>query len=62
MPPSSQDIVKLITDDGWYFVEQKGSHMHYKHPTKTGRVTIPKGRKDLPIGTLKSILKQAGLD
>lgn len=62
MPPSSKEMVQRITEDGWYFVEQKGSHKHYKHPTKSGRVTIPDGRKDLPVGTLKSIIKQAGLE
>ena len=40
-----------------------GSHRIFLHPTKPGSVTIP-GRlgKDLPIGTWKSILRQAGLE
>lgn len=62
MPPSSDEMIKRITDDGWYFVKQKGSHKHYKHPTKAGKVTIPNGRESLPKGTLKSIIKQAGLE
>lgn len=62
MPPSSDEMIKQITEDGWYFVNQKGSHKHYKHPTKTGKVTIPSGREHLPIGTLKQIKKQAGLE
>ncbi|WP_323094676.1 type II toxin-antitoxin system HicA family toxin, partial [Aeromonas hydrophila] len=33
----------------------------FKHPTKKGRVTIPHPNKDLPKGTVKSILKQAGI-
>jgi hypothetical protein len=39
----------------------KGSHNHYKHPTKTGKVTIPKHGGDLDQKTVKSILEQAGL-
>lgn len=37
------------------------SHHHYKRPTKAGLVTIPHPKKDLKIGTVNSILKQAGL-
>ncbi|MEI7459642.1 MAG: type II toxin-antitoxin system HicA family toxin [Pirellula sp.] len=43
-------------------VAQKGSHRQYKHPTKTGRVTVAGHPKDdLAPGTLNSILWQAGL-
>jgi predicted RNA binding protein YcfA (HicA-like mRNA interferase family) len=35
-----RDVVKVIVGDGWYLVTTKGSHRQYKHPTKTGRVTI----------------------
>lgn len=62
MPPSSKEMIKRLTDDGWYRVGQTGSHIHFKHPTKKGRVTIQENRKDIPIGTLKSIIKRAELD
>jgi predicted RNA binding protein YcfA (HicA-like mRNA interferase family) len=42
-------------------VTQKGSHVQFRHPTKTGRVTVPHPERDIPIGTLKSIEKQSGL-
>ncbi|WP_027469196.1 type II toxin-antitoxin system HicA family toxin [Deefgea rivuli] len=58
---TSQEIIKMLTTDGWYLVATKGSHQQYKHPTKAGRVTVPHPKKDLPIGTVKSIKKQAGL-
>ncbi|MEF2806136.1 MAG: type II toxin-antitoxin system HicA family toxin [Massilistercora timonensis] len=48
-------------DDGWVFKTQTGSHRHYIHPSKPGKVTIPFHSKDLPKGTENSILKQAGL-
>nr|WP_304149108.1 type II toxin-antitoxin system HicA family toxin [Mitsuokella multacida] len=33
----------------------------FKHPKKKGRVTITHPRKDIPLGTFKSILAQAGI-
>ncbi|EPQ2216286.1 type II toxin-antitoxin system HicA family toxin [Acinetobacter baumannii] len=58
----SLDLIKMIEADGWYLVRVKGSHHHFKHPTKGGLVTIPHPKKELPSGTVKSILKQAGLN
>ncbi|MCL5769320.1 MULTISPECIES: type II toxin-antitoxin system HicA family toxin [Acinetobacter] len=58
----SLDLIKMIEADGWYEVRVKGSHHHFKHPTKEGLVTVPHPKKDLPIGTVNNILKQAGLN
>jgi len=58
---SSNEIIKLIEADGWYEISQRGSHKSFEHPHKTGKVTVPANRKDLPKGTEISILKQAGL-
>lgn len=55
------ELEKMIVADGWYHVATKGSHKHFKHPTKPGKVTIPQHRGDLDIKTARSILKQAGL-
>ena len=57
----SQDIIKALKSDGWRQVAQKGSHLQFKHQTKPGRVTVPHPKKDIPLGTLRSIEKQAGL-
>jgi predicted RNA binding protein YcfA (HicA-like mRNA interferase family) len=57
-----RETEKLIKKDGWFFIESDGSHYHYKHPFKKGKVTIPyHGSKDIKIETMNSILKQAGL-
>lgn len=58
---TSSEAIKLIQADGWYEVRCKGSHHQFKHPSKPGLVTIKHPSKDLPAGTLNSILKQAGL-
>jgi len=56
------EILRIIQDDGWFLVATRGSHRQYRHPTKTGRVTVPgKPSDDLAPGTLNSILKQSGL-
>jgi len=57
-----RDVIRMIEHDGWYLVATKGSHRQYKHPAKTGRVTIAgQPGHDLAPGTLNSVLKQAGL-
>jgi len=58
----SADIIQRLKNDGWFFHNARGSHHQFKHPTKKGKVTVPHPKKDIPIGTLKSILKQAGLE
>lgn len=57
-----KDLLNMIEEDGWALDRTKGSHRQYKHPTKTGLVTVA-GKKsaDVPKGTLNAILKQAGL-
>jgi predicted RNA binding protein YcfA (HicA-like mRNA interferase family) len=57
----SKSLLQMLHDDGWQIVRTKGSHHHLKHPVKPGLVTVPHPKKDLPLGTVRSILKQAGL-
>lgn len=57
----SREIIKRLKADGWFEVAHEESHKQFKHATKPGRVTVPVPRKDVPIGTLRSIEKQAGL-
>jgi predicted RNA binding protein YcfA (HicA-like mRNA interferase family) len=55
-------VVRMPEDDGWFLARTKGSHHQYKHPSKKGLVTVPgNGHDELALGTLNSILKQAGL-
>jgi predicted RNA binding protein YcfA (HicA-like mRNA interferase family) len=57
-----REILRELQDDGWILVRTRGSHRQYHHPTKPGTVTVA-GHPgvDVPPGTLRSILKQAGL-
>ncbi|NQT33554.1 type II toxin-antitoxin system HicA family toxin [bacterium] len=55
-----KEAIRLIIEDGWSQVKQRGSHRQFKHQFKSGRVTIAGHlNDDLPCGTLSSILKQA---
>lgn len=57
-----REVIKLIEEDGWYLVRIKGSHRQFKHLEKSGVVTISGNLgKDMPQGTLNSVLKQAQL-
>jgi predicted RNA binding protein YcfA (HicA-like mRNA interferase family) len=54
------EILRLLSDDGWVIVATRGSHRQFKHPSKSGRVTVPgKPSDELAPGTLNSIRKQA---
>ena len=61
MPITPTDMEREVLEAGWYKVDQKGSHRHYKQYTLPGKLTIPFHCKDLDIKTEKSIRKQAGL-
>jgi predicted RNA binding protein YcfA (HicA-like mRNA interferase family) len=58
---NSREVIRRLKDAGWSEVAQAGSHKQFKHPVKPGRVTVPFPKKDIPIGTLKSIEKQSGI-
>lgn len=58
---NSQKLIQMLEDDGWRQVRIKGSHHQFKHPTKPNLITVPHPKKDLPVGTFNSILKDAGL-
>ena len=54
-------VLKMLHEDGWYLVTTRGSHRQFKHPEKSGLVTVAgKPNDDLAAGTLTSIFKQAG--
>jgi len=56
----SRDVIKELKKDGWYEVNQVGSHKQFKHGTKKGRVTVPHPNRDIPIGTLRASRNRRG--
>ena len=61
MPKRPRELEKELFKDGWIFKNQEGSHRHYIHPSKPGKVTIPFHNKELTKGVEQSIRKEAGL-
>lgn len=59
---NSREIMKILEKDGWKLDRTKGSHNVFKHPTKPGHVLVPHPKKDFPLGTLRSIFKQASIE
>jgi len=60
---SSNQVIKILLQHGFVFISQKGSHIKYRkvgNPTLT--VIVPAERKQIPVGTFNSIVRQSGLD
>lgn len=58
---SSDDIIKVLHRKGFVFISQKGSHMKFQKTNPSLTVIVPAGRKEIPIGTFRSILRQSKL-
>lgn len=41
----SSEIIKMLEEDGWYWTKTVGSHHHFKHPSKSGKVTVKHPKK-----------------
>lgn len=59
---SSRELIRILSEDGWEVARVSGSHFQFRHPQKPGKVTVPHPRKSLPVKTVRSILKQAGIE
>ncbi|WP_461393155.1 type II toxin-antitoxin system HicA family toxin [Deferrisoma sp.] len=57
---SSEEVIRRLRREGWVLHHVKGSHHQFKHPEKPGKITVPHPKRDLPVGTLRSIFRQAG--
>ena len=56
---SSKEIIKVLIDNGFLFVSQKGSHCKYRNNNRV--VIVPHPKKEIPVGTFRSIVRQSGL-
>ncbi|MFT0532254.1 type II toxin-antitoxin system HicA family toxin [Castellaniella hirudinis] len=57
----SKELTKLLERSGWILRGVKGSHHIYHHPDRPGHISVPHPKKDLGIGLVNKLLKQAGL-
>ena len=60
-PCEAREVIAALEAAGWREVARKGSYVQFKHPVLPGRVTVPHPQRDIPIGTLRSIERQSGL-
>jgi predicted RNA binding protein YcfA (HicA-like mRNA interferase family) len=58
----SRKLIRMLEQKGWYLVDVGGSHHQFKHPDIGRRLTVPHPRKDISIGVVKAIYRQAGLE
>ncbi len=55
-------MIRLLEEDGWVWITTRGSHRQFRHPGRTGRVTVSGSMgRDIPPGLESAILRQAGL-
>ena len=60
--PKVRDIIRLLYAEGWYQVKSRGGHRQFKHPVRSGRVTVSGALgDDMPPGTWNNVRRQAGL-
>jgi predicted RNA binding protein YcfA (HicA-like mRNA interferase family) len=56
------EAYRILLQDGWYVVSQKGSHVKLKHDLKEGIIIFPNhGSQELGKGLEKKLFKQAGI-
>lgn len=60
---SSKEIVAVLLKNGFMFISQKGSHAKYRLVKGTTyTVIVPMAKKQIPLGTFRSIVRQSGLN
>ena len=57
----SADLIKKLIAQGWQLDRIRGSHHVFKHARLPGHVVVPHPKKDLGVGLVKAIRKQAAL-
>jgi predicted RNA binding protein YcfA (HicA-like mRNA interferase family) len=60
---SSKEVIKVLIQKGFIFISQKGSHVKYRKKEKeVFTAIVPANKKEIPFGTFRSILRQAGIN
>ena len=59
---SPDEIIRLPKKHGFELERTKGSHPIFKNKTSGKMTVVTMHKRDLPKGTMLSILKQAGID
>ncbi len=55
-----REVIRFLERNGFMLDHASGSHFVYYHPTLKRRAVVPKHNRDMPKGTLMSLLREAG--
>ena len=59
---NSKKLIKILKSLGFELDHSTGSHFIFYNPETKKRAVVPYHAKDLPKGTITSILREAGID
>lgn len=63
MTKKVKEVIDLLEENGWKFVRMRGDHrVYYKDGAKRPIIVAGKLSSDMAVGTLKSILRESGLE
>jgi predicted RNA binding protein YcfA (HicA-like mRNA interferase family) len=57
----SADLIRELEKAGWVLKRVRGSHHVFVHPQRGGIVVVPHPKRELGVGFVAAIRKQAGL-
>jgi predicted RNA binding protein YcfA (HicA-like mRNA interferase family) len=55
----SADLIRELLSSGWVLDRVRGSHHVFRHMARPGHVVVPHPKKDLGVGLVAAIRKQA---
>jgi predicted RNA binding protein YcfA (HicA-like mRNA interferase family) len=55
-----REVIRFLERNGFVLDHASGSHFIYYHPLSKRRAVVPKHNRDVPKGTLVSLLREAG--
>ena len=59
---SPKEVIEILLKNGWYEKRSRGSHFQFGNKQNKNIVTVSISKKTIPIGTLKNISKQSGIE
>ena len=58
---TSKEVIQRLDAAGWVLRNVRGSHHVFNHPSQPGHISVPHPKKDLGIGLVNKLLRQANL-
>jgi predicted RNA binding protein YcfA (HicA-like mRNA interferase family) len=59
---TSREMIRQLSDAGWRLQRVRGSHHVFVHSTRPGHIVVPHPKKELGLGLVRAIRKQAELE